>query len=346
MELIEIDPPINSRYENFREQCREFVNSISGDVYDFLFSNLSERKIRVLVGLPTSPVHLYLASLATTGHYVKDMRTLLLYYVKGFEDVFLRTFVHETGHVFFEPLARPPSEVSRDELVLYKVVDESVANYFVFRFECDKNFIDYVEKLTDFFRGHTVREGVGYHMAHIIAPRVISYVLYRSGLMTMETLKDLGKDYGRIISLLRRVPDESLRKPAASVLYSVKLIDDDGLGEFGFSPDEYQMVSLKEMFQKAPEEKMDELTTGIMIVIACLLRMTSTRGKEFVIGKFGKLFRELKRMDFIHKHFMLFLEKPQDFLGAMDLTVPGILNTVNALSEEDMIEMISMTFGV
>ncbi len=157
---IVIDPPINKMYMYQEKQCMEYLDGIPREISDFLKSTLMRGDINVMVRLPTSPTHVYLASHALMGKYDKNLSMVLLYYVEDFEDVFLRTFVHEVGHIYFEQKHRVVEEPLGDELILYKIVDESIANYFVFKFRCDEKFVEHVEELVRLLETYIVEGGV------------------------------------------------------------------------------------------------------------------------------------------------------------------------------------------
>jgi len=346
LDIMEIDDSINPKFRDMRDECIKFIRGIPDEASNFLYFVLSKKKTRILIGLPTSPIHVYLASFAITGQYMKEQNSLLLYYVKGFENVFLRTFVHETGHVFFESNVGSITEFPRELWGLCKVIDESIANYLVLKFECDKEFEKHVRELVDFFAKHIVECEELYHMIHIFAPRIIPYALYQSKIATMEEFIEVAKKPIELIPLLQKVSDKKLRKSIAGVLYSAEIIDDEGLREFGFSTSDFRITGLREALAKIPEEKIDDITIGVLVAVACILKLASTREREFVMTRFNRFFEELKRVEFVHEHLTLFLRDPQAFLGAMNETTLGIAEIVDKLSEEDMIEIISTIFGI
>jgi len=348
-ELVTIDPPINPEYSGMEKECWKFLNSIPRETSSFISSTLHRNNVRLLIGLPTSPTHVYLAHFATTGKYDKSRGLVIIYYISGYENLILRTLVHEVGHVYFEQKSGETKDVPENIRILLKVIDESIPNYFVLRYRCDESFIKYIDGLINILEKHIIREGAIYQTAYIIAPRLVSYALYQYGI-TEEDINKIAKDPLYVLEILMRTKEEKLRKAIASVLYSVGLINEEGLKKFGYLTKDYKTISIGRLLELLPEENLDNLTIKVFMAIAGLIKLAITLGREKVYSMFKKIFEKLRRIDFVHNYFQVIFSARSDMLGtfldAIDATIPGTLDMIDSLSTKEIIELVCKTFGL
>ncbi len=144
--------------------------------------------------------------------------------------------------------------------------------------------------------------------------------------------------------------ENKLRKAVASILYSAGVIDLEKLGEFGFAIEDFEATDIRRILGAMPEENVDDISTSIFILVAGLIKLAIDKGKEKVFNKFRKLFDELRRVDFVYKHFQtIFNASPemlQVFLYAMEETIPGTLKVVDMMTEQQLIEMMYKIFMI
>jgi len=67
--IISIDEPLNQKFLSLKNNVKNLVEKIPEDIKEYLIKIHNYTKFKILVGLPTSLVHIYLAVYPASGYY-------------------------------------------------------------------------------------------------------------------------------------------------------------------------------------------------------------------------------------------------------------------------------------
>jgi len=351
---FEVVESLKPEYNTAKEYVKYLLNSIDNNLRSYYELIAQKADPRVLIGLPFSPVHFYLAMYVVEGYYNKKNNTIYILFNPKRMHIFLRVLTHELTHTYFHYLLEENlySENSEDgfqiekaDIELLGLVDETLAYHAPLRYGVCTGLINQMNDLVDVFCNN-IFEKVDYCLNYVLAPRVLAYIVYLDTTYDTPTLADmLTKDPRNIFNLADQISDKNHKRAFLSALYSA-LPNYRGriIVRFDFDPKSFSFTTSNSVLRVIRQEEIDPLIRDLIFAVGALSKLIEIKGTEYVRRKYGKIIDTLKKQEYLSSTVNLMLKDPSYFINMLNDLAPGLKKELEKIAVEEYLDTVFTGF--
>jgi len=346
----EIVDSLNPELRNLRENLENVLLAELDHGLRKYFSTIAKKANPiVLIGLPYSPVHFFLALMIIEGYYDRKNNTIYVVFHPKKLSMFLRILTHELTHAYFYHLLSNdklevfsnekkdhPNEMAKELIFL---ADEVAAYYAPLKYGTNADLTPQMIDLVEVFSRY-IFEDTNYHISYVYAPRTLAYIIYNETKYDASTLVEiLAENPKRLLSIGLEISHNESRRAFFSALYSALPRQRDKLIKiFRLDPQSFEKGPAEQVWEGIREEEIDQQTIKLMIGMVALSKLAEIRGEDYVREHYKAIISILESKEYLSSRIRLILRFPREFIRIVESLLPGVEDALKEIDIEEYLE--------
>lgn len=319
-----IDPPINNNYNEQREALGNIIHSLSRAQIHYINYVLDLSSAGLILGLPTSPTHVFLALKLQGSYWDPEFNMIYVYFNASRSIVFLDVLFRALGRAHLYSISR-----KKDSFFFPLALD--VYSYFV-SFSMGIRSISWhqAEKLVGVFSSRSLMID-NLSILNSVVAKTLGWILSKYSNFDIHTLaRVLGGSPEKIIEFYSELEDEGLKKVWQNAVDSFLRSKDKTLDS--------DKAEMEMLFSIISEDELDKLTYDIVVALAGLIQYIRIRGSGYVRAKYSWLLDKLTSFEPLKSYVLEMIQNPESAISRLDNILPGTKNIVGLMHPEVLIE--------